>query len=474
MTKNIAIHWFRQDLRLADNPAFTQACAHNSVLPIFILDNHNAGECSLGGASRWWLHHSLTELNSSLRGSLSVLQGDPIIIFQELLTKYSIEAVYWNRCYEPWRIQRDTLIKKMLQDNDVRVHTHNGSLLWEPWSINKKDGTHYKVFTPFYRKGCLQAPPPRLPLPTPSLDHLVTADTALGEVKDLGLLPSVSWDRDFYDVWRVGEAAAQQKMDEFVMSAIHQYKDGRNYPAKPFVSKLSPHLHFGEISPNQAWYAAKHCGDSDGVDHFCSELGWREFSYCQLYHNPELRTENLQEKFNRFSWSDNNDHLRAWQQGKTGIPMVDAGMRELWQTGYVHNRVRMVVGSFLVKNLLLHWHHGERWFWDALVDADLASNSASWQWVAGCGADAAPYFRVFNPVTQGKKFDPDAEYIKKYIPELSNVPTKYIFSPWEAPLEVLEQAGVRLGREYPKPIVDLKLSRQQALDAFQALKQEGK
>jgi deoxyribodipyrimidine photo-lyase len=237
---------------------------------------------------------------------------------------------------------------------------------------------------------------------------------------------------------------------------------------------LSPYLHFGELSPNQVWYAAQMRGDDKHVIHFCSELGWREFSYSQLYFNPDLPKKNLQAKFDRFPWNEDKEKLKAWQRGKTGIPMVDAGMRELWQTGYIHNRVRMIVGSFLVKNLLLHWHHGERWFWDCLVDADLANNSASWQWVAGCGADAAPYFRIFNPITQGQKFDPEGEYIRRFLPELNTLPNKYLFNPWEAPDNILKNANVVLGQDYPMPIVDLTLSRQKALDAFGSLKQKEK
>ena len=270
--------------------------------------------------------------------------------------------------------------------------------------------------------------------------------------------------------WNIGELGANNRLTEFLNNGVENYKEGRNIPSKPFVSRLSPHLHFGEISPNQAWHAAKKKGDDTNIDHFCSELGWREFSYTQLYFNPELPKKNLQSKFDLFPWDKDEKKLIAWQKGQTGIPMVDAGMRELWLTGAMHNRVRMVVGSFLVKNLLLHWHHGERWFWDCLVDADLASNSASWQWIAGCGADAAPYFRIFNPVTQGQKFDSDGEYIRKYIPEISELPNKYLFNPWEAPQEELDRAGVVIGKDYPKPIIDLKLSRQNALEAFKSLK----
>ena len=269
---------------------------------------------------------------------------------------------------------------------------------------------------------------------------------------------------------QVGEQGAHDRFQQFLDEGLSNYKKGRDEPALNCVSGMSPHLHFGEVSPNQLWYAVRSMGESVNIEHFCSELAWREFSYQLLYHNPNLPTENLQKKFDHFPWQQNAGHLAAWQRGQTGIPMVDAGMRELWQTGYMHNRVRMIVGSFLVKNLRLSWHEGERWFWDTLLDADLANNSASWQWIAGCGADAAPYFRVFNPVTQGEKFDAQGEYIRRFIPELSKLPNKYLFAPWQAPAEILKQAGVVLGETYPQPIVDLKLSREAALEAFSTLK----
>ena len=470
MKKSKAIHWFRQDLRLSDNPALYDGAKNNSILPIYILDDKNSKDLSMGAASRFWLHHSLASLDKSLNENLSIYRGDPLEILLDIINRLNIEEIYWNRCYEPWRIKRDTLIKKELESNGIKVTTLNGSLLWEPWTIKKGDGTPYKVFTPFFRKGCLLSDEPRKPLPTPNnLDFLHDNDKSL-EINDLALLPSIRWDIEMKPFWNIGEDGANKRLSEFLDNGIANYKKGRNFPAKPFVSRISPHMHFGEISPNQAWYAAKNKGNDASTDHFLSELGWREFSYTQLYFNPELPKKNLQSKFDQFPWDDNPNNLSAWQRGQTGVPMVDAGMRELWLTGAMHNRVRMVVGSFLVKNLLLHWHHGERWFWDCLVDADLASNSASWQWIAGCGADAAPYFRIFNPVTQGEKFDSDGEYIRKYIPEIKALSNKYLFCPWEAPKEELDKAGIVLGQDYPNPVIDLKESRQKALDAFKSLK----
>ena len=464
------IHWFRQDLRLSDNPALFEAAKNSSILPIYILDDINPKELIMGSASRFWLHHSLNSLNKSLDQNLSIYHGDPLEIILEIIDRMDIKEIYWNRCYEPWRIKRDTQIKKELESKGIKVNTLNGSLLWEPWTIKKGDGTPYKVFTPYFRKGCLLSDEPRKPISIPINLDLFHDNNSLKDINALSLLPSTKWDIAMKSYWNIGELGANNRLTEFLNNGVENYKEGRNIPSKPFVSRLSPHLHFGEISSNQAWYAAKQKGGDTNIDHFCSELGWREFSYTQLYFNPELPKKNLQSKFDLFPWDKDERKLIAWQKGQTGVPMVDAGMRELWLTGAMHNRVRMVVGSFLVKNLLLHWHHGERWFWDCLVDADLASNSASWQWIAGCGADAAPYFRIFNPVTQGQKFDPDGEYIRKYIPEISELSNKYLFNPWEAPQEELDRAGVVIGKDYPKPIIDLKLSRQNALEAFKSLK----
>ena len=368
-------------------------------------------------------------------------------------------------------MHRDTQIKQSLKAGGIAVQTYNGSLLWEPWNIQKNDGTPYKVFTPFYRKGCLNAKEPRSPLSPPENIKYINDPNHLG-IDALNLLPKIPWDKQLEPHWEIGEKGAQNRFEAFIDEGLSFYKDGRNLPAKPYVSRLSPYLHFGEISPNQLWHTVRSINNNTHIEHFCSELGWREFSYSLLYHNPELPHKNLQSKFDAFPWVKSENHLQAWQTGKTGIPMVDAGMRELWQTGYMHNRVRMIVGSFLVKNLRLHWHHGERWFWNTLIDADLANNSASWQWIAGCGADAAPYFRIFNPVTQGQKFDPEGEYIRQYIPELAELPNKYLFNPWEAPALILKEAQVELGTTYPHPIVDLKQSRELALSAFQSLKRE--
>lgn len=470
MKSKIAIHWFRQDLRLADNPALNHAANYQNVLPIYILDDENAREYAMGSASKWWLHHSLHALNISLGNKLSVYSGNPATILADIITRFEVEAVCWNRCYEPWQIDRDRDIEDYLTKSGVDVYAYNGSLLWEPNEIYKDDGTPYQVFTPFFRKGCISGPKPRYPLSKIEIENCVLDSNQKG-IDKLDLLPKNTWYTKYEPYWQVGEIGAQKRFKNFLETGITSYKHGRDIPAKYYVSRISPHLHFGEISPNQLWYGVQDLGDDKNIDHFCSELVWREFSYNLLYHNPALPHKNLQSKFNNFPWDENLNYLYAWQEGKTGIPMVDAGMRELWHTGYMHNRVRMIVGSFLVKNLRLHWHYGERWFWDTLVDADLANNSASWQWIAGCGADAAPYFRIFNPVMQGQKFDPQGEYIRKYVPEIATLPDQYLFSPWEAPASVLQKADIALGATYPYPIIDLKKSREEALIAFQSLKQ---
>ena len=470
MTDKITLFWFRQDLRLIDNPGLFEASKNGAVLPIYILDNTTP---KMGSASRWWLHHSLNVLNQNLDNSLNVYIGNAKNILLEIIQKNTIDAVYWNRCYEPYRIANDSLIKSELKNLNIECKSFNGSLLWEPWEVLKQDKTPYKVSTPFYTRGCLQSASPRCPLPKPKNLNLLKDPFNLKTIKDLDLLPKIKWDEGIKKCWNVGENAAQLKLTKFLEDGLKDYKENRNYPSKKNVSRLSPHLHFGEISPNQAWHAVKAQGLSqnwtkDG-DCFLSELGWREFSYYLLYHFPNLPNKNFQNKFDNFPWVDNEFYVKSWQMGQTGYPIVDAGMRELWQTGYMHNRIRMIVASFLVKNLLQHWHYGRDWFWDCLVDADLANNSASWQWVAGSGADAAPYFRIFNPVTQGEKFDPDGSYTRFFVPELSKLPNKYLFKPWEAPENVLKSSGVVLGITYPHPIVNLTVSRNIALEAYKKL-----
>lgn len=463
----VSIFWFRQDLRVSDNPGLTRAVAQGRVLPIYIFDDTHPRDNIMGAALQWWTHHALASLDKALDGKLNFYKGDPQKIIPELAKRFNASGVYWNRCYEPWRTSRDTLIKDQLKRSGVHVDSFNGALLWEPWEVRKSDGTPYKVFTPFYRKGCMSATAPRKPLAAPKKIDTVKDAQSLS-LNALGFLPAIRWDKQLAPHWDISEAGAHTQLATFLKDGLPGYKEGRNFPALPHISRLSPYLQCGAISPHQVWHAARMQGDGDDVEHFCSELGWREFSYSLLHYFPALPHENWQKKFDAFPWREDAEALARWQKGMTGYPIVDAGMRELWQTGYMHNRVRMIVASFLVKNLLIDWRHGARWFWDCLVDADLANNSASWQWVAGSGADAAPYFRIFNPVAQGEKFDKDGSYTRKYVPEIAGLPDKYIFAPWKAPDEVLRAAGVTLGKTYPKPIVDAGLSRRRALEAFAA------
>ncbi|MES2503810.1 MAG: deoxyribodipyrimidine photo-lyase [Myxococcota bacterium] len=421
----ISIVWFRQDLRLEDNPALVEAAKHGVILPVYIVDD------TVGAASRWWLYESLAKLDESLSHKLHIYQGDAQEILKSLCERYPVRAVYWNRCYEPWRIAQDTVIKDDLRKRQLICESFNGSLLWEPWEILKGDKTNYKVFTPYYQNGCLKGTAPRKPLSAPSLQLVEKGHQD-------GWFTSRPWQAKLASHWEVGEKAAQVKLCEFLENFVQTYDNDRDFPSLDSTSKLSPHLHFGEISPQQIWHQVP---NKKSV--FLKELVWREFSYYLLYHFPELPHKNFQSKFDKFQWEHRTDYLEAWQKGETGVPLVDAGMKELWETGYMHNRVRMVAASFLVKNLLIDWRHGARWFWDCLVDADLANNSASWQWVAGSGADAAPYFRIFNPLTQAGRFDADESYIRRW-----------------------------LGDRRIKPIVDVKLSRVNALDAYKKLRAE--
>jgi deoxyribodipyrimidine photo-lyase len=468
----IIIVWFRQDLRITDNPALFAASQEGQVMPIYILEKNIPEEFNMGSASKWWLNYSLIDLNNSLDNNLNVYMGDSIKIINNIIKNNNIAAVYWNRCYEPWRINIDANIKQQLTSKNIIVKSFNGSLLWEPWEIFNNNKEPYKIYTHFYRKAKMQPILPRKPFASPKKLILIKDFSNKININSLGLISNIKWYKKFKSCWQVGEKVAFKKLIKFIANNLEGYKENRNYPDKSGTSKLSMHLHFGEISPNQIWYSINNNKNikSEDIDCFLSEIGWREFSYYLLYHFKDLSHKNFQTKFNYFAWEYSPKLLEAWQQGKTGYPIIDAGMRELWHTGYMHNRIRMIVGSFLVKNLLIDWRHGASWFFDCLLDADLANNSASWQWVAGSGADAVPYFRIFNPITQGEKFDKEGNYTRRFVPELINLPNKYLFKPWEAPDNILKAANIVLGVNYPKPIINLEASRAKALDAYKLIK----
>ncbi len=475
------ICWFQQDLRLEDNRALAAALASGRpVLPLYILDDETPGAWASGRASRWWLHHSLDALRQALRarGSDLILRRGPTqAVLDSLIDESGAGSVAFSRRYEPHARALETALATGLTARGIEVKRYAGSLLIEPEAVATKDGRPYKVFTPFY-KACLEAidlgsAPRPLPKELPRPDALPAGDA----LDDWGLLPRTpDWAGGLRETWTPGEAGALQRLESFLEGPVAAYGEERDRPDREGTSRLSPHLHFGELSPRLCWQRAQRALETNGrrgdagIRSFLRELVWREFSSHLLFHWPELPEAPFRPAFARFPWAENPEHLAAWQRGLTGYPIVDAGMRQLWHTGWMHNRVRMVVASFLVKHLLIPWQAGEAWFWDTLVDADLANNAASWQWVAGCGADAAPYFRIFNPVLQGEKFDPQGTYVRRWVPELSGLPDSCLHKPWAAGEEVLRAAGIALGRTYPKPMVEHAAARARALEAFATIK----
>lgn len=474
-----AIFWFRRDLRLRDNPGLHAAieAAGANVCLVYIRETDDSLR-KPGGASDWWLDKSLRSLQTDIEelgGTLILKTGDAREIIPALVDATGAEAVFWNRRYEEPERDIDTDLKASLKQDGIHVESFNGSLLTEPWTQKTGSGGYYKVYSPYWRsvQTNFECPPAR-----PAPEEFNTVDVASEDLSDWNLHPTrPDWSTGFDPYWHPGEAGAAERLTSFLDGPVNQYGNDRNRPdLEDGTSGLSPHLAFGEISPIQIWRATMSRID-DGANNeknarkFLSEVAWRDFSYVLLYFNPDLASENYKSDFDLMPWRDDEKHLQAWQKGETGYPIVDAGMRQLWQTGWMHNRVRMIVASFLTKHLLIHWTKGEDWFWDTLVDADPASNSASWQWTAGSGADAAPYFRVFNPITQGEKFDETGDYVRKYCPELADLPRKYLYQPWEADAETLEEAGITLGETYPEPIVDHKTGRERALEAYDTLKE---
>ncbi len=480
MSASPVILWFRQDLRLQDNPALHAAVARGGpIIPIYIHDPAGEGDWPPGGATRWWLHHSLAALDESLRARSSrmvVARGDSGEVLSELITATGAGAVYWNRRYEPAIIARDKTIKADLVAAGVEAKSFNSALLFEPHTIANKQGKPFQVFTPYWRHCLTQEVPAPVALKSGAFPAPAKWPKSV-ELEALGLLPRINWDARFYEAWSPGEAGAQKQLKAFAGEVMAGYGEQRNTPSVRGTSRVSPHLHFGEIGPRQIWAAVKRLSKESGVfppskgaQVFLNEIGWREFAHHLLFHFPQTPTQPLREDFNRFPWANDpgGAKLRAWQRGLTGYPIVDAGMRELWATGWMHNRVRMITASFLVKHLRLPWQPGAAWFWDTLVDADLANNTLGWQWSAGCGADAAPYFRVFAPVTQGERFDGAGDYVRRWVPEIAKLPNKFIHAPWTAPANV--RAYAKIDGHYPDPIVDHATAREEALAAFKSLR----
>ncbi len=471
MTANI--FWFRNDLRLADNPGLAAALERaDKTALIYVLDDKAAGDWAMGGAARWWLYHSLLSLGQAIAergGKLILRRGDAGSIIPRLAAELKAETVFASRRFAPWGRMQDREIAEALKSSGIALRRHLSTYLFPPETIKTKTGGTYGVFTPFSRTCYDQGPPAPAIAPPERIDS--PRGIASDALDDWQLTPvKPDWAAGLRAAWEPGEAGAKQRLKRFIREAMQSYKTGRDIPGEDGTSGLSPHLHFGEISPAAIWRAAGRSENSGaGRDIFLKELIWREFAAYLLWHHPEMPEQPLRAEFAKLPWRDDRESLQAWQRGLTGIPIVDAGMRQLWQAGWMHNRIRMVTASFLTKHLLIPWQQGEAWFWDTLVDADLASNTINWQWVAGCGADAAPYFRIFNPVLQGKKFDPDGNYVRKFVPELAAMPDKFIHAPWEANAEVLAAAKIKLGCDYPHPIISLTRGRERALAAYKKI-----
>lgn len=459
----VAIVWLRNDLRLTDNMAIQAAIdSKQAVLPLFIYDQFTSRP--LGGASKWWLNNSLAALRQDLKvigADLIIKKGNAKNVLEQIAAELNITHIFWNRRYDQACINQDSAIKDFFTKQNIICKSFKGHLLFEPHTIKNNQGNHFKVFSAFW-KHCLTHANIEKPIQKPT--HLKFEENfkkLSKPLESLELIPQNNWTENLSKHWQPGETSAQKTLEQFLNTNLKGYPQKRDYPIDDHTSKLSPYLCFGEISVKQIWHSVKTHSAISSLENDCakflSEIGWREFAYHTLFHHPDLPEIPLNKKFTDFPYQNNETHLKAWQKGLTGYPIVDAGMRELWQTGYMHNRVRMITASFLTKHLLQPWQKGEQWFWDTLVDADIASNPFSWQWVAGCGADAAPYFRIFNPILQGEKFDPKGEYVKKWLPELANVPNEFIHQPWLC---------IHKPPNYPKPIVDHATARKKALSLW--------
>ncbi|WP_152658720.1 cryptochrome/photolyase family protein [Devosia chinhatensis] len=462
-----ALVWLRNDLRLSDNPALVEGCKLDETIAIYIHAT-DKGLRPEGGAARWWLNRSLNSVAADLAKigvKLKVECGLSLDVLKRVAGETGADSVHWNRRYGPDARELDKTIKASLREDGLDVSSHEGNVLAEPWTVETGQGKPYSVFTPFWKT--LKAKDIARPLPAPRGKSIKSDAVDTDYVEP-------AWAEKLQHYWHHGEKAALSALDDFLEDKVEDYPEGRNVPAKDVTSRLSPHLRFGEISAREIWhralaYAHAKPSKAGAIDKFLSELAWRDFSYHQLYHRDDISKVSMQPKYEGLEWRNAPKQLTAWSKGATGFPIIDAGMRELWETGYMHNRVRMLVASLLTKNMLIDWRRGEDWFWDCLVDADEANNPASWQWVAGSGLDAAPYFRIFNPVTQGERFDGAGDYVRRWVPELGKMPDKWVHKPFEAPEEVLKSAGVVLGRTYPNPVVDLKSTRARALEAVSDL-----
>ncbi len=470
-----ALVLFTRDLRLSDHLPLAHAAAHfDAVVPLFVWAPDEEAPWAPGAAHRWWLHHSLTALGASLdaEGSRLTLRAGPTLdALRSVVAETGATAVFWHAAVEPVLRARDAALLAALRADGIDAETFPGRILHDPEAVRTGAGTPYRVFGPFHRAltASLDVPPP---LPAPRLASKAPAAWPRTDALDaFDLLPTIPWDAAFPDSWTPGEAAARERLAERAGGGLSGYATRRDRPADDGTSRLSPRLHWGELSPREIWHVAG-AGTVPPADRdvYLKEVAWREFAVHLLWHYPHTTDAPLRPEFARLVWRDDPEALRRWQRGQTGFPIVDAGMRQLWETGWMHNRVRMIVASLLSKDLLLPWTDGARWFWDTLVDADLASNTFGWQWVAGSGADAQPFFRIFNPAAQGQKFDPDGAYVRRWVPELARLPDRYLHEPATAPAAVLAAAGVRLGQTYPRPVVDRTVGRRRALDAFAALK----